>query len=61
VSTSAPEQNARPFAVTTIVQTSSSPSARAYTSCSSCSIVRLIALSRSGRLNVMVATRSSTS
>jgi len=61
VSTSAPVQNARPVAVITMVQTSSSVSARAYASASSFSITRLIALSLSGRLNVIVAVRSSTS
>ena len=60
-STSAPEQNARPAAVTTIVHTSSSPSAAAYASRSSAPIFRLIALRRSGRLNVIVAIRSVTS
>jgi hypothetical protein len=59
--TSAPAQNARPAPVTIAIQTDSSDSTAAYAAFSSRTISGLTALSLSGRLNVIVAIRSSTS
>src|SRR5579859_3389416 len=57
---SAPAQNALPRPVTTTARTSSSESARSKASISSSRITRVNALSRSGRLRMIVATRSAT-
>jgi hypothetical protein len=57
---SAPAQKARPAPVTTTARTSSSSSARSKAFTNSPRIVKVNALSRSGRFNVIVAIRSVT-